>query len=299
MRSSHKTFFLFIVSFVALTVLGAQDSEKYAIFAAAKGEFVEMRLRLIDSTSLTRSYDFVLKSSRDSVRGRIRFPNDNARHPAALMCVGIETGKDVIELIEGHENLILMAVDYPFQGAMELGSWSAISTLLKLRTMGYRVVPLLLNCLDWLYEHPAVDAGDVSVCAVSFGTFSAVPAAVMELRLRRLIVVQGGSDLPEVLAATAHNWNSPAPSWLVKLLARMIFPDFEPNLYIADLAPRALVMVNSEKDMFFPIESARSMFDHAKEPKEMIFYNTPHVHPDQRALIKKLANIVAKKVYGE
>ena len=77
----------------------------------------------------------------------------------------------------------------------------------------------------------------------------------------------------------------------------MVLSPFEPNRYIHDVAPRPLLMVNSPGDLLFPDESARSLFDHAGEPKEIVWHTSKHVMPGAQEIIEELTEIVVQKFY--
>ncbi len=259
-----------------------------------------MQLTFIEEGATTRTFDFLLHSTKeDSISGRIRIPKAQGSFPAALLCVGIETGKEVIAMIEGHDSVLLMAVDYPFEGEWDFRGWAAVGTTFRLRTMAFRAIPLLLNCLDWLLQQQEVDANDVTVVAVSFGVFTGVPAAVIDQRVKQLVVVQAGGNLSAVIASNAERLGAPVPSWLAGFLGSAILAPFEPNKYVPSLSPRFLFMINSEGDKLFPKESAESLYENARQPKELIWHRSKHVAPGEKELIRELTNIVVKRLYGK
>ena len=268
-------------------------------FLDLKGEIESMKMEFAEESELTKTFDFILYSSQDdSLKGRVRFPRGDGPFPAALMCVGIETGKEVVAMIEGQDSVIVMAVDYPFEGEWDFKGWAAVGTTFRLRSMAYRAVPLLLNCLDWLFTHKNVAQNDVTVVAVSFGVFTAAPVAVIDKRVKQFVAVQAGGDLSAVLRHNSEKWGVSIPSWLVGWLGGSILHPFEPNKYIFYLSPRKLLMVNGEGDSFFPRFSAESLFDHAREPKEINWHKSQHVAPGEKELVKELTNLVARKLYG-
>lgn len=269
-------------------------------FLDRKGEIISVTLEPIEEAPLTRTFDFKLHSDADdSLTGRIRFPRGNGPFPAALLCVGIETGREVIEMIEGQESVILMAIDYPFEGDWDFKGWAAVGTTFELRSAGMRTVPLLLNCADWLLQRPEVDRSDLTMVAVSFGAFTAIPAAVIHRGVKQLVVVQAGGDLSGVIAHNSERWGVAIPSWLSGWLGGAILAPFEPTKYIPHLSPRSLIMINGTGDSFFSRESAEALFEAAREPKEIIWHKQEHVAPGEKELIRELTNIVARRIYGE
>lgn len=268
-------------------------------FLDRKGSVTAMDLRLVEQNGMTMTFDFLLRSSKgDSLTGRLRMPKGTGPFPVAILAVGIETGKEVVDMIEGRENVVLLAVDYPFEGDWDFAGFAAIGTTFRLRTMGFRTVPLLMNCVDWLYTRPEVNRSDISMITVSFGSFAGIPAAVIDPRVSRLVVVQAGGDLSLVIAHNAERWGTTLPAWFAGWLGGAILAAFEPTKYVAHLTPRPLLMISGRGDSFFPPKSARILFDRAREPKEQIWHESDHVAPGEKELIKELTNIVAGRLYG-
>jgi len=267
-------------------------------FREEKGVLVQSQILETDSSDVTVTQDFALTNDRsDSVVGRIRLPRAEGKFPAVMLVVGVETGKDIVGMIEGHENIIVVGIDYPVAVSYEVGRWSALRTALALRKTGFEMIPRILLCLDWLFTHPLVDTSDVTLIAVSFGVFTGVPAAVADARVKRLVVVQAGGDLYTVVAASSKSLRVPLPSWLAGCVGSWILAPFEPNRYIGAFAPRPLLIVSGESDVFFTRSSVESLYEHAGEPKEWVEHKVGHVMPGERELIKELTRVVADRLY--
>jgi hypothetical protein len=268
-------------------------------FLSEKGGLISAEAKEIARDSLTRTSDFTLQGSNGLiVRGRMRTPTRGTiPYPAVLVASGIETGHLVIEMLDERPSVIVMAIRYPYTGELDFSGLKAISTLLELREAGMKTIPSLLLALDYLSDLPDVDTNDVAVATVSYGTFVGVPAAVLHPRVKRLIVVQGGGNIGSVVAANAHRLEMPLPPKVSGWLGELFLKPFEPNRYITDFAPRQLFMVNSPGDLLFPDESAKSLYDHAQEPKEIIWYSSRHVMPGELEIIKELTEIVVERLY--
>jgi dienelactone hydrolase len=254
----------------------------------------------IDSTSSTITYDVQFTSDKkDTIRGRIRKPiAEGINYPLAFLVVGVETGREVVNMISGFDSVIVFGMDYPFKGEMDFSSWKSITTALALREAGYKTIPQLLLCLDWLSTLSEVDTSNITIVAVSFGVFTAVPAAALDRRVDRLVVIQGGGDLYSVFSANAERLKFPLPPFLAGWLGMLMLAPFEPNDYIEKFSPRPFLLISGESDALFPTSSVQSLFDHAKEPKEWIKHKSVHVAPDERELILELTKLVGKKLYG-
>ena len=296
MRVAFLPLFLFISS----TLFGQSYYNFRDGFLDRKGNVQSMDLVLKAESPLTQTFDFLLRSTTDdSLTGRMRIPRGKGPFPAALLCVGIETGKEVIEMIDGQDSVLLIAADYPFEGEWDFKGWNAVGTTFELRSTGFRTVPLLLNCLDWMFNQTNVKRRDVTVVAVSFGAFTGIPAAVIDGRVKQLVVVQAGGDLNRVIAHNSEKWGVSVPGWLAGWLGGGILAAFEPNKYVPHLSPRPLLVVSGEGDSFFPTFSIESLLDHARDPKEHITHTSGHVAPGERELIRELTNIVVQRIYGK
>ena len=269
-------------------------------FVRRKGTLRILEKSLVDSTSRTKIFDlWLINDLSDTVRARVKIPLEEMRKfPVALLVVGIETGKDVVNMIEGYDSVIVVGVDYPFEGVFDFAGWNAVKTSYAFREMAFRTIPQLLLCLDWISMQPQVDTTNITMVAVSFGVFTAVPAAAIDRRVDKLVVVQAGGDIAKVLDANAERLGFPVPSWLAGWIGQIIFSPFEPNRYIGLLSPRPVLIISGNADSFFPPESVQSLFDQAADPKEWIRHQSKHVAPNERELILELTQIVGRKLYG-
>ncbi len=300
-----RKIFLLSVLFVDFQILQyahLQDKE----LLSRNGKIVNVQLFPVDSTSYTVTYDVLLIEERKDtissprvIYGRIRYPKDKSKlYPAAFLMVGIETGKNVVDMIEGFDDVIVFGMDYPFICDMDFSGWKGFRTAMVLRQMGNETISRILLCNDWLSSLREVDTNDITMIAVSFGVFTAVPAAVLDKRIDRLVVVQGGGDLYLILKANAERLGFSLPNWIVGWLGAIILSPFEPNYYIERFSPRPLLIVSGESDLLFPHSSVQSLYEHAKEPKEWIKNQSGHIVPDESELILELTKLVGDKLYG-
>jgi hypothetical protein len=290
---------LLATAMASVVVLRYSCWDYRTFFVDQKGQLISAKTKEFARDSLTQTSDFTLMGSKGLIiRGRLRVPTrGKPPYPAVLVVPGLETGQLVIELLDERPEIIVMAIRYPYNGEPNFSGLNAVSTLLEMRKTGMKTVPSLLLALDHLVSIPEVDTNDVALATVSFGTFVGVPAAVLSPHVKRLIVVQGGGDITSVVAANARRLGMPLPPSVSGWIGQLFLFPFEPDRYIADFSPRRLLMVSSPGDLLFPDKSAESLFDHAREPKEIIWYKSKHVMPGELDIIKELTNIVLEKVY--
>ena len=286
---------------VGVVLLRYTHKDYSAYFLQQKGVLLSHETREIARSEISRTYEVELQGSHGRiVRARLRSPIGNGRRlPAVLVASGIETGHLVIKMLDEHPRVIVMAIRYPYSEDPDFSGWNAIPTLLQMRETGMKTIPSLLLALDYLLQNPSVDTNNIAVATVSFGTFVGVPAATLHPGVKRLIVVQGGGNLSSIIAANAERPHMPLPPKISGWLGKFILLPFEPNQYIRKFSPRSLLMVNSPGDLLFPDESAKSLYEHAGEPKEILWHETRHVMPGALDIIQELTNIVVEKLYAD
>jgi fermentation-respiration switch protein FrsA (DUF1100 family) len=72
-------------------------------------------------------------------------------------------------------------------------------------------------------------------------------------------------------------------------------PRLAPERWIADIAPRPLVMINALDDERLPRASVERLFDSAREPKEMIWVSGGHVRSEAEA-VRPLVKMLLERI---
>lgn len=306
--STMSCVFLLLVSFpAALIPANAQLADPKQLPANLR-EFVQADYRLshiredtvqIDAT--TAMIDFRLRGNNgQTVRGRLRIPRvGSPPYPLAYLTVGLETGKDVVGMIEGHDSVIVAAIDYPFGRALDFSGLGGFLKLLEVYRDAAESIHSTLFCLQWLLRKPIVDTSNVSMIAVSFGVFTAVPVALIEQRFSRLVVIEAGGDMGLIIKTNSKKSGTFVPSWLAGWMGGLVLGRYDPVHYIDDFAPRPLLIVASAADEFFPRESTERLYAAAHEPKEIIWHERAHVMPYQQDRVRELTRLVAHKLYDK
>jgi fermentation-respiration switch protein FrsA (DUF1100 family) len=80
-------------------------------------------------------------------------------------------------------------------------------------------------------------------------------------------------------------------------LATMLIsgPRLAPERWVADIAPRQLVMINALDDQRLPRESIELLYQSAREPKEMIWVAGGHVRSEAEA-VRPLVSLVLDRM---
>jgi len=228
-------------------------------------------------------------------RGELRLPAGiNQPQPALLILGGHGTGAGAVKLIRLETPGVICAMDYPSYSERKVSLIHIPSLLLQLNTGAWASVGMTATVLEYLYSRPEVDTSRVSVLGASFGVPFAVLAAALDRRLDGLVLIHGAADLEELI-----DWNlrrkigfTPLRKITSYILGTLTAP-FEPSAYIDRLAPRPLLMVNSRDDEKIPGLYVNRLYQKAKEPKEIVWLDSGHIHPSNRKLIDSLTLIVS------
>jgi pimeloyl-ACP methyl ester carboxylesterase len=129
--------------------------------------------------------------------------------------------------------------------------------------------------LDYLQLRPELDTRRIGVLGLSLGSFIAVDLAAFDPRIKAVMLISSGGGLADILEFQARTGVSfgranqsvlsqADPADLERALAGV-----DPLTYVARIAPRPILMVNSTGDPVVPPDSARRLYAAAGRPKEI------------------------------
>jgi hypothetical protein len=282
----------------SIVILAAwyRASDHTARLLEQRSPLVAVRTTEIPDSSGWRALRFDLTDRYGRVAtGELRRPrSDGARLPAFLILGGHGTGGKAAGLIRLDKPAVICAIDYPEYPSWKGGLLRMPRTLAELDARVIEAVGMSFDALEYLVSRPDVDTSRVTVLGASFGAPFAVIVAALDRRAQALALLYGAGDLGDVL-----EWNLraaiPSPilrkpaGWAIGTLTA----PFEPLSYIARVSPRALLMVNGRDDEKIPARDAELLYRRAGEPKELVWIESRHVEPGERALIDSLTIIVS------
>lgn len=242
--------------------------------------------------------DVVLLNDRGlSVEVRMRLASEPGTHPGVLLAVGLETGKRVINLLEPREDIVVLAVDYGWQGEFDIRTApKMLQSVGRMRRLSMETVPRLLLALEFLGRQPQVDTNRLVVVGVSYGSYFALPAAALEPRVDELILVQGGGELGQTIVANAELWRPPLPPRAAGWLGESLFLPFQPERWIQKIAPRPVTFIASRTDPALPAAAVEKVYARARPPRKLLWHDTPHVAPSAAEIIAELSRIVLEQL---
>ncbi len=248
----------------------------------------------VAETTLSRKFELRLLNSRgDALEYFVREPRNPRRPlPAVFILAGIETGRESLDLIDDRDDLLLLSMNYPGGTDLRLSGGGLLAAPFTLRRIASETLEGGVLALDYLSRRPDVDQDRIILLGVSFGSPIIISLSAQDPRADAVVVVYGGGDLGQLARhnMTAKPWW--IPGWFIPPAVRLFLGDFEPLDKIERLAPRYLLMVSSRQDEMVPMASAVALFERAREPKKLIWYDTGHMDLFDRNLIRRLTRDV-------
>jgi dienelactone hydrolase len=196
----------------------------------------------------------------------LTLPDGVQRAPAALLLHGYSSRKEVMVDPVGRallaHGIASLAIDLPLHGSR------ADSVQAQSARNPMRMMQLWRQGLDdarlgirYLEARADIDRHRLAIVGYSMGSFLAVAIAADEPALKAVVLAAGG-DLPQ---------DTPFSG-----IARMVA---DPVRAIRRLEGRPLLMVHGKRDRTVKPEQAQRLFDAAREPKEMCWWDAGHHLP--------------------
>lgn len=269
-----------------------------AFFRRTTGEINDIRTDVIFRISGFRTEHFELQCSRGfRLSGYIKIPDSsNKALPVMLLLGGVFTGKNVVELVENIpevEPVIIVSIDYPYEGKKRLKWWQIILSLPKIRRAAMNSVRGLLLMIDMLSKREEVDENRIYLSGVSFGAFFGIAAAACDTRIRSVASLYGGGKIEKLIASNLP-FHIPVINHIIGIIAKFIVYPLEPLHYVRDIAPRPLLVVGSSSDEKFPEACARALYDKASQPKDLLWFQSKHPNPTRNDLTLEMTYVVAR-----
>lgn len=188
---------------------------------------------------------------------------------AALLLHGYASSKELLSDTIGRalaaRGMASLAIDLPLHGTRD------DALIAQARANPMELVKHFRNALAEakaavavMAAHEAIDEHRIAAVGYSLGSYVALMTAAKETRIQAVVVAAGG-DLP-------------ATPW-----TRMARLAADPISAVKSLKSRPLLMLHGRNDPTIPPESAQRLYDAARDPKELFWYDGGHALPASAA----------------
>ncbi len=280
-----------VLALVGLVLYLRRDAT--ATFYEVRGEYAGARLleQWQDGDARCRLVELRNTRGEAVATAYVRSPRVVPPRPRILLTyTGEKTGRQILELIPQRPDLVLVAVQYPYErprGLLRTLRWPY-----DVRRAVFRTVAGGMLAVSFLVEHDRLATDRLTVLGASLGTSFAVIHGALDPRVASVMVVHGGGDLTGVLweieRRAGRSWRAP----LVAGLGAVLVESFEPMRYVDRIAPRPLWLLASRNDRYFPPSSVQSLYDRAGEPKRLQWTDTEHVGAKKASLVAEIVRQV-------
>jgi dienelactone hydrolase len=254
----------------------------------ASGAFLSETVRVTADTGLT-------------VDLRVLRPAKQTRAlPLVVLLGGHETGRDAVEIVGDPGQLVVAALDYPYQGPDRVRGWRQGITVVPLIQRGLLDTPPAISlALDWLERQPWVDRQKVEIMGVSLGAPFAAVAGALDRRFRRVWIIHGGADNRTWLEHNLRNRvkNDRLRAGAAALVYLLTYGrSFESGQWVARIAPRSLIVIGAQDDERLPRRLVERLYAAAGQPKELIWTKGGHINPDRPEIVRQLLEVVRSRI---
>lgn len=299
MRRRRAVVGLLAVVAVAAALTAYRRHDYRARFARTAGELVAVH----DSTGVGRARDgkqltevTLVSDTGLEIRARVRAAGTRSgeRHPAAILLGGYKTGRKAVDIPAETGNLVLLSIEYPYSGPERPRGLDWVRHFGSMRRAILDTPSAVLLAAQYLYVRGDVDPERVTLIGVSLGVPFSVAAAATDKRIAGAALLHGGGDIASM---AYYAFADRGPGWVMRMLAfglSWVVAPLEPTRYAGDVAPRPVLMVNAADDEFIPRSSVLDLYGALRQPKRIVWLESPHIATSDEEVVNGLMEITLK-----
>lgn len=209
--------------------------------------------------------------------------------PCAIFLHGIGQDKDFVEEISRPFNeagFAMASFDQYTRGERKIPKEAGVIAEAKgFLQRPARTVNDTRRLIDYLQTDKRIDPERIYMFGASYGAITGSTATALDPRLKAAILVYGGGDINKLLRAKYIVEGAQAEGMGLALsLARpflsYLLASADPVRYIDGISPRPVLFQNGRFDGLVSPEAAQAFQDAAKDPKDVMWYESDHIGMD-------------------
>ena len=273
-------------------------------FLARKGQLIAAEVTSESPQPDGRLFEVNLRSSSGlEVEIALRVPEDPLPHrPLLVLLGGQETGRAAAEIIPATHGVVVAALSYPFGTVPHRDGLQLALALGRIQRGILDTPPAVLLALDYLLARPDLAPERVELAGISFGAYLAAVPAALDQRIERVWLIHGSGDPAAVLEAGLRKRIplQPLRQGVASLLAAAASAHhLSPELWVARIAPRPLVVVNAAEDTALPQEAVQVLHRALVPPYEVLWTPGDHVHPKRPETIHAITRLLFERIEAD
>jgi uncharacterized protein len=214
------------------------------------------------------------------------------RYPVIVVLGGKATGRYAVDYALGVDDVIVVAPDYPYEPREDYSLLGFVGDLPAIRRAIFDMVPSVMLATDYLWGRSDVDTARLILMGYSFGAPFVPRIIAQDRRAAMAVVVYGGGDVASLIRHNVQRYEGGLAGNLAGWLSGVLLYPLEPLRFIDRVSPIPLLMINGTEDEQVPRENTEMLFEKAREPKEMVWLESRHVHPRDIELTRRIIGTV-------
>jgi hypothetical protein len=290
--------FLFLTFFVCFLTLFFSFKDYSRYFQSTRGTQTSISIQQYACDALTKKSWLTINADNGfNVQAGLLAPRDsNKRYPAIILLGGKATGKFAVNYALDIDNVVLLALDYPYEPLESYTFWTILWDVPRVRKALLDMIPSAILAADYLFSRRDVDTTRLVILGYSFGA-PFVPAIVThDRRAAAAVMVYGGGELTSMIRHNVARYESVWLSEFVGRLGGALLHPLEPLKYADKISPTPLVMINGTNDEQIPSKNTELFFNAAKEPKKLIWLKSQHVRPNNPELTRRIITTLKEEL---
>lgn len=227
----------------------------------------------------------------EAVPSIMALPKVGGRFPVLIFLHGIGQNKKFIDEIAEpfiKEGYAMVTFDQLLQGEREVNG-NYLKQGLEFRRRGAATVNETRRLIDYLETRPDIDTKRCFLLGASYGAITGSTVAAFDKRLAGVVLCYGGGDIRKLVdSKMAGEVVGPAMP-LAKEIAAWYMGPADPCRYASHISPTPVLFQAGKNDSLVPPASSAALIDAAKDPKDVIWYDSDHIGFD-RAHAERVLN---------
>ncbi|MEM2940407.1 MAG: alpha/beta hydrolase [Thermoproteota archaeon] len=231
---------------------------------------------------------FKIKGYDEDIPGLIAYNEEGPSGKLLIFLHGLGGRKEdalELEVFLKRFGFSIMAVDARGHGERNVD----IMMLKPERIMEYLNKTVVDNrlAIDVAFRNRWVEEGKLILAGASMGGILGGVVAGVDKRISGVALYVPGGDLAEIISNSSEptlvEIRHKIPSFAL-LLAKSMLAPVDPINYIDKISPRPLLIQLGKHDDVVPFKNGMKLFEKAKEPKQLIVYDSGHALPFDKAI---------------
>jgi hypothetical protein len=250
-------------------------------------------------------HSLVELAAESGLKVRFRVLRRDVAHPLPLVVLlaGHRTGSNAVELIGDPGEIVVAALDYPYEGPEKFrGIWHGLTNLGVVQQALLDTPPAVSVAVDWLVQQPWIDSARVELIGASLGTPFAAVAGALDKRFRRVWLLHGGADNRAWLEASLRHRIASRPTRVLAASTLHLLAhgaSFDTAMWVAQIAPRSVVVTGATDDESLSRENIESLYAAAGEPRELLWTTGGHVTRKNPEIVRELLGLVRARIVAD